>query len=186
MRLPGCRFISVRRSGRASRYAFAIALKACPYRRLRFGQIGSREPRRFSPRSEGPACALKRHMQRSKTALLFDHVVCALLEKSSLPYSLDCGMKCGFRRRAAAARRPTVPSMVVPKTPHCENVIMTFVRFGSQASRQRGHAPMHVRFAPERDIRELASLCPLSALADITRPLRRVALPLRHAAPTAR
>src|SRR5215467_973504 len=50
MRLPGCRFISVRRSGRASRYAFAIALKACPYRRLRFGQIASREPRRFSLR----------------------------------------------------------------------------------------------------------------------------------------
>src|SRR5215470_9146528 len=50
MRLPGCRFISVRRSGRASRYAFAIALKACPYRRLRFVQIGSREPRRFSLR----------------------------------------------------------------------------------------------------------------------------------------
>jgi len=34
-------------------------------------------------------------------------------------------------------------------------------------------------------LRELASLCPLSALADITRQLRRVALPLRHAAPTA-
>ena len=29
-------------------------------------------------------------MQCSKTALLFDHVVCALLEKSSLPCSLDC------------------------------------------------------------------------------------------------
>jgi hypothetical protein len=35
-------------------------------------------------------CARKRHMHRSKTALLFDHVVCALLEKSSLPCSLDC------------------------------------------------------------------------------------------------
>ena len=34
--------------------------------------------------------ARKRHMHRSKTALLFDHVVCALLEKSSLPCSLDC------------------------------------------------------------------------------------------------
>src|SRR5262249_48088879 len=49
MRLPGCRFISVRRSGPASRYAFAIPLKACP--RIRFGQIGCREPTRFSPRS---------------------------------------------------------------------------------------------------------------------------------------
>jgi hypothetical protein len=28
-------------------------------------------------------------MQRSKTALLFDHVVRALLEKSSLPCNLD-------------------------------------------------------------------------------------------------
>jgi hypothetical protein len=34
--------------------------------------------------------AISRHMQCSKTALLFDHVVCALLEKSSLPCSLDC------------------------------------------------------------------------------------------------
>src|SRR5262249_9738430 len=35
--------------GPASRYAFAIPLKACP--RIRFGQIGCREPPRFSPRS---------------------------------------------------------------------------------------------------------------------------------------
>jgi len=28
-------------------------------------------------------------MHRSKTALLFDHVVCALREKSSLPCNLD-------------------------------------------------------------------------------------------------
>src|SRR6266702_4222819 len=55
MRLPGCRFISVRRSGPASRYAFAIALMARP--RIRFGQIGSPELPRFSPRSEGQARA---------------------------------------------------------------------------------------------------------------------------------
>jgi hypothetical protein len=37
MRLPGCRFISVRRFGRASRYAFAIRRGARP--RLRFGRV---------------------------------------------------------------------------------------------------------------------------------------------------
>jgi len=41
-------------------------------------------------RAAGPyRSARKRHMHRSKPALLFDHVVCALLEKSSLPCGLD-------------------------------------------------------------------------------------------------
>jgi hypothetical protein len=50
-------------------------------------------------------------MHRSKTALLFDHVVCALLEKSSPTLQPGLrGMKYGFRRRATAGRRLTVPS----------------------------------------------------------------------------
>jgi hypothetical protein len=50
----------------------------------------SRQSGHCSARLLAALRARKRHMQCSKTALLFDHVVCALLEKSSLPCSLDC------------------------------------------------------------------------------------------------
>jgi hypothetical protein len=59
----------------------------------RAAALVSASPSISRPRQEGfntTLCARKRHMQCSKTALLFDHVVCALLEKSSPPCSLDC------------------------------------------------------------------------------------------------
>ena len=68
---------------------------------LQMGQNAKNSPRAYVVRStpdnarradilDRQLHAMNQHMQCSKTALLFDHVVCALLQKSSLPCSLDC------------------------------------------------------------------------------------------------
>jgi hypothetical protein len=64
------------------RYGSFTSILACPLH-VRLPSISDRR----ADISNWQLRARKRHMHRSKTALLFDHVVCARPEKSSLPCS---------------------------------------------------------------------------------------------------